>query len=45
MAKASRYLDSGMKDAARQILQRLVDEFPDSKEARDAARKLADLEE
>ncbi len=45
MAKASRYLDSGMKDAARQILQRLVDEFPDSSEARDAARKLAELDE
>jgi poly(3-hydroxybutyrate) depolymerase len=45
MEKANRYLDSGMKDAARQILQRLADKFPDSPEARDAARKLAELEE
>lgn len=45
MEKAEGYLKSGMKDAARQIFRRIVDEFPDSPEARTAARKLIDLEE
>ena len=45
MKKADKYLESGMKNAARQYLQRIIDDFSDSPLAEEARRKLEEIEE
>jgi poly(3-hydroxybutyrate) depolymerase len=45
MKKADKYVESGMKDAARQYLQRILDDFPDSPLAEEARQKLEEIEE
>ena len=45
MKKAEKYIKSGMKDAARQYLQRILDDFPDSPLSEEARKKLEEIEE
>jgi poly(3-hydroxybutyrate) depolymerase len=45
MEKADKYIGMGMNAAARQYLQRILDDFPDSPLCGDARRKIEKLEE
>jgi len=45
MKKADSYIESGMPDAARQVLEHLLDKFSDSPLAEEARRKLEELEQ